>query len=519
MLTEFRVKNLRSLKDTGTVKLSPITILLGENSSGKSTFLRTFPLLKQSAETTTRSSILWFGKYVDFGDFDQALIRKQGEKEIVFSFGLTVPELIYYRPIRTQGNSRDRSTSNITVSLRLASLGKDGLTRTAGIDLDIEGNSVKIDINESNKISSIIINDENHSRFCDSYTYSSAVRLLPLIRAKSDSPKEDIYRSWWSGFWPDGILDDLVDTLRVYSNKRTSLESLTNAVYKAAIGRKSDMLINFKKMFSTNTWKSKTLNAEQDDEVFVRFQNLLILARTGMTLYNLDEILDQTFRRVSYIEPIRASAQRYYRSQDIGVKELDSKGENLAMFLRNLSDREKNALDEWSMKEFGFRTVVQFNGGHVNLGVAFDRSKESYNLADMGFGYSQVIPIIIQLWTILHKPNRNGIPGLSYTCVIEQPELHLHPRMQSKLAEMLVSVVNAAKEADVILHLIIETHSEVIVNKIGLMTAMGVLTKDDSTIVLFSKEPSASQTVVEFSGYRENGSLHNWPYGFFDYEA
>lgn len=519
MLTEFRVKNLRSLTDTGTVKLSPITILLGENSSGKSTFLRTFPLLKQSAETTTRSSILWFGKYVDFGDFDQALIRKQGEKEIVFSFGLTVPNQIYHRPIRAPGISRDRGTSNITVNLRLASLGKDGLTRTAGIDLDIEGNTVKIDINESNKISSIIINGENHSHYCDSYSYSSAVRLLPLIRARSDSTKEDIYRSWWSGFWPDGILDDLVNTLRTYSNKRTGSDSLSGAVFKTAIGNSSDMLLHFKKMFSTNTWKNKTLDAGLDDKIFVQFRNLLVLARTGIILYNLDEILDQTFRRVSYIEPIRASAQRYYRSQDIGVKELDSKGENLAMFLRNLSDREKTSLDEWSMKEFGFRILVQFNGGHVNLGIAFDKSKDSHNLADMGFGYSQVIPIIIQLWSILHKPFRNGIPGLSHTCVIEQPELHLHPRMQSKLAEMLVSVVNAAKAADVILHLVIETHSEVIVNKIGLMTAQGTLKNDDSTIVLFSKEPHTSQTNVEFSGYRENGSLHNWPYGFFDYEA
>lgn len=519
MLTEFRVKNLRSLKDTGVVKLSPITILLGENSSGKSTFLRAFPLLKQSAETTTRSSILWFGKYVDFGDFDQALIRKQGEREIVFSFGLTVPDIIYYRPIRAPRSSRDKGTSRVTVDLRLASLGKDGLTRTAGIDLDIEGNSVRVDISESNKISSIFVNGEDYSEYCDIYSYSSAVRLLPVIRRKSDPDKDDMYRTWWSGFCPSEITDDIVEVLRAYSNKRTSADSIASAIFKAVIGSESEMLNHFKKMFSTNTWRNKTLDLGLEDEVFVKFKNLLILARAGIVIYNLDEILDQTFRRVSYIEPIRASAQRYYRSQDIGVKELDSKGENLAMFLRNLSEREKNTLDEWSMREFGFRTVVQFNGGHVNLGVAFDKSKDSHNLADMGFGYSQVIPIIIQLWTVLHKPNRNGIEGLSYTCVIEQPELHLHPRMQSKLAEMLVSVANAAKAANIKFHLVIETHSEVIVNKIGLMTAMSTLKKDDTTIVLFSKDPNAPQTKVEFSGYRENGSLHNWPYGFFDYEV
>jgi len=91
--------------------------------------------------------------------------------------------------------------------------------------------------------------------------------------------------------------------------------------------------------------------------------------------------------------------------------------------------------------------------------------------------------------------------------------------MQAKLAEILVSVANAAKKSGIILHLIIETHSEVIINKIGLMTAAGVLKKEDSTIVLFSKENESSQTKVELSGYSDKGALQNWPFGFFDFEV
>lgn len=47
-MKSIEIKNMRCLKDTGIIELPPITILVGENSSGKSTFLRSFPLLKQS---------------------------------------------------------------------------------------------------------------------------------------------------------------------------------------------------------------------------------------------------------------------------------------------------------------------------------------------------------------------------------------------------------------------------------------------------------------------------------------
>ena len=47
-MDSIRVERLRCLADTGDIKIKPLTILLGQNSSGKSSFLRVFPLLKQS---------------------------------------------------------------------------------------------------------------------------------------------------------------------------------------------------------------------------------------------------------------------------------------------------------------------------------------------------------------------------------------------------------------------------------------------------------------------------------------
>ncbi len=87
-LLGFGVKNLRCLTDTGIVLIKPITLLVGRNSSGKSTFLRAFPLLRQSVETPRQSPLLWYDpRYVDFGSFEDAVnYRAEKKKGITFSF-------------------------------------------------------------------------------------------------------------------------------------------------------------------------------------------------------------------------------------------------------------------------------------------------------------------------------------------------------------------------------------------------------------------------------------------------
>ena len=67
---KIKIKNFRSFKDMDYIDIKPITILIGRNSSGKSSFLRTFPMLKQSFEEKTRSPILLYGNYIDFGTYE-----------------------------------------------------------------------------------------------------------------------------------------------------------------------------------------------------------------------------------------------------------------------------------------------------------------------------------------------------------------------------------------------------------------------------------------------------------------
>ncbi|MFS8067021.1 MAG: AAA family ATPase, partial [Byssovorax sp.] len=92
-LEAFGVKNLRCLTDTGLVPIKPITLLVGKNSSGKSTFLRAFPLLRQSVETARNSPVLWYDeRFVDFGSLQAAANNRLSEPSVTFQFRLRLPE-------------------------------------------------------------------------------------------------------------------------------------------------------------------------------------------------------------------------------------------------------------------------------------------------------------------------------------------------------------------------------------------------------------------------------------------
>ncbi|MCM5621666.1 hypothetical protein NEH44_13630, partial [Xanthomonas hortorum pv. pelargonii] len=77
------LNNIRALRNSGHIPVKKINILVGMNSSGKSTLIRIFPLLKQSVEVRTKGPILWYGRLVDFGSLKQ--VRSEGGEDVPVS--------------------------------------------------------------------------------------------------------------------------------------------------------------------------------------------------------------------------------------------------------------------------------------------------------------------------------------------------------------------------------------------------------------------------------------------------
>ncbi len=155
--------------------------------------------------------------------------------------------------------------------------------------------------------------------------------------------------------------------------------------------------------------------------------------------------------------------------------------------------------------------------GHVELTIGQNK-KAARNLVDVGFGYTHLLPIITIIWNALRSPGREyyyprvGRP--IRMLAIEQPELHLHPKVQSLFAECLAKIIaNLPSSTDI--RFIIETHSEAIINRIGSLVQEGLIRREDINVVLFNAFGDETNNSIVEAGFDKEGYLSNWPLGFF----
>jgi len=185
LVKSIRLKNLRSLRDTGDIEMKPITLLVGKNSVGKSTFARTFPLIRQSCAEEKRAPILWYGKLVDFGDFKTVVNRSVEDKFIEFSFTVDSKNIV-----ENLNNNRRHSQSNNNIypdtkfSLRVEE--SEGNTFASFLKINILDQEFEINIAKDGKVDSIKFNnslwDKNYCRDKGICFVATQKDFLPFIR-------------------------------------------------------------------------------------------------------------------------------------------------------------------------------------------------------------------------------------------------------------------------------------------------------------------------------------------------
>ena len=119
---------------------------------------------------------------------------------------------------------------------------------------------------------------------------------------------------------------------------------------------------------------------------------------------------------------------------------------------------------------------------------------------NIGFGISYVLPIIAT----------GLIAEKGSFVIVENPEAHLHPAAQSKVSVFLAMLANSG------VHVIIETHSDHIINGIQLATAKKKIDPSIIAINFFNQSEAKEQPEIEQITINSKGELSNWPKGFFD---
>lgn len=128
-------------------------------------------------------------------------------------------------------------------------------------------------------------------------------------------------------------------------------------------------------------------------------------------------------------------------------------------------------------------------------------AQDTVNIADVGFGASQVLPVVVAL--------QAARPG--QVVHIEQPELHLHPRAQRAMAELLI---NAAKRGATV---IVETHSHVLLTAVQLAVASGAMPAEDVALHWFERDAEGASH-VRSAALDAAGAYGDWPVDFADVE-
>nr|WED67725.1 AAA family ATPase [Pectobacterium colocasium] len=181
MIRGIGLENFRSFVSKTFIDLKPITVLVGKNSSGKSSLLRTFPLFRQSVEENTTGPILWYGRYVDYGDFTDVLSKNSENREITFSFSLSVPPEIVQKHSYYRFNDLTNQNTNIDTELTVYS--KDKKTKTKKIKIILDDATITLILDESNNVK-LQIESEDRLLERDGIIAKNLGQFIPNIHLK-----------------------------------------------------------------------------------------------------------------------------------------------------------------------------------------------------------------------------------------------------------------------------------------------------------------------------------------------
>lgn len=537
-LTGYGVRNLRALSDTGVVDLKPITILVGKNSAGKSTFARVLPLLKQSAERRKKAPLLWYGRLVDFGSFAEAVSSLSEEREIELLLRFSSPPAHYVgrRNSPTGDTDNTSETSHIDVVMTVGSDGDDSRTVLRSLKLDVYGVKVRVDVESTREIQ-LQIGGRASSTPDDARLALGEGAILPLLRLvyKAQLPNATVRDAALFEPPPRAKLGatQVRSAISLFVHGNTLEERKDEIAERLPLASLSVLLKKCQELSGApDTWRSSFNSVSPDSAKLSTLQRSLVLYKLDSLLLELDQATQYFCDGISYLEPLRATAQRYYRREEVSTDELDPKGLNTTFFIQGLSARERESLNEWLNETFGFTLTVKTAGGHSTLNIATGDGAESRNMADVGLGYSQLTPVAIQLWAATRRLQSRAATSrtrfgftpirtrdMRAVVVVEQPELHLHPAYQAKLADVLALCVNRGEgDSANRIELIAETHSPNLINRLGELIGEGRLSPEDVQILVFeANERNPNSTKVRRATFDGDGVLQNWPIGFFDY--
>jgi predicted ATPase len=401
---ELAFKNFRGFRGVDFVPVRPLTLLIGENSAGKSSFLAGLKYILDFGSGQAEPS---FNKDpFQLGTFAQIAHVRGGQAGRARQFSVS---------LRTEVRTRRREQESRTVDFEITFTSADS---AAAVD------RIRIKVGEETAIAAV-----ESSRLALTYVDAAG---SPYVIENSEVTYPRVIRSEFSRYWPLILRDIAFRMTRDRSREQPSL-----------IDRRPEERLSFLLEYAESF--SSALRAPTIATSPIRTKPLRTYTPGA-------EVRNSEGAHVPY-----DMATLYRSPSKEGWRKLKATIDGFG--------RASEMFTELHIKSFGASVSDPFQ-------IQFSSGGPKANIVDLGYGTSQVLPLLHEV----SSADRNS------RFLIQQPEVHLHPRAQAAVGTFLAqSYIGEHKE------FIIETHSDFIVDRIRNLIATGKLQKDEVSILFFHR--------------------------------
>lgn len=445
MLEQLHIKNFKAWSDTGKIQMAPITLFFGANSSGKSSIGQFLMMLKQTVESPDRKAVFFPGNRnsaVQLGSYVDMVYGHDPEKKIEFFYRWSLPQRMEFRdPIAGKAYNGDQLAFHASV---------------------------------------VLADQTQHAPVIEKFRY-------------------------------------------VLHDSRDGQDTSTIGMQHSAVKLSEYEVVAENYAIIRQRGRPGTLKAPYrfygfPDEVVAYHQNADFVQ--DLNLYH-----ERLFRSLSYLGPLRTKAERLYSWTGIEPESVGYAGENTVAAILAARNRKINLVKPGAkkaspakpfeevialkLKEMGlieeFRvSAISEQRQEYEVKVRAKGSRDWVDLPDVGFGISQVLPVLVQCFY--------ASPGS--IIIMEQPEIHLHPSAQSALADVMIDVINAREDGkDRNIQLLIETHSEHFLRRLQRRIAEDVISQE--RVSAYFANVSRTPAKLEPLQIDMFGNIQNWPTNFF----
>lgn len=495
MLSELILENFKGFGDRHVIKLAPITLFYGTNSSGKSAILKCLGAIAQANPSAPSrlnqvTSFNFIGQPINLGGFENTVFKHEVDRKIIIGLksrfelmrisflpkGL-IQELFYLVSFKYNQENYDSFVDEVTLKIILSDSDE--------IELNFKrrNSHESVTVGESkNEILYLHLNDED---------FRSMANYMQTLSAHFLSN------------WSESSEKKLPHNLDEYEVYQEILELSTEAIatHLSQIHNIMDTSIRMNGFLFE-------LNANENKRLGLSGLNAILYRMFFSILASFFNSMRREIAHIQYIGPMRTMPDRIETDINTSFSKLSYDGSDITSRLlsKNLLDKVNLELERlqipYEIKIAKTGTIAEFPsiGRYRSLVFLDKKTNTALSAQDLGFGISQILPVIASCF----DPSRTNI-------LIEQPELHIHPKLQLDMAELFARTI----KSEIPRQIFLETHSENIILRLQKLVRQSVLSSEEIAINFVQSGDQIGSWITPIP-LLPNGELaEEWPGGFF----